>query len=181
MVEEKTIDDYISNQKIDIDTIMNDYIGYVDKIIQNTGYVPKEDTEEIISDVFLVLWTNRNKLDKTRKLSPYIAGITRNLIRKKYRNIRFDANIEDYGELLVAENKFNFEKEESFILIENLLNKYVKNEEKQIFLSYYFDDRKVKEISVIFGITESKVKVVLHRIRKKLKKELEKRGYSCNG
>ena len=37
--------------------------------------------------------------------------------------------------------------------------------------------RKVKEISKILNISESKVKTKLYRIRKKLKKELKEGGY----
>ena len=41
--------------------------------------------------------------------------------------------------------------------------------------------RKIKEIASINNISESKVKVMLHRTRNKLRKELLKGGYSLNG
>ena len=50
-------------------------------------------------------------------------------------------------------------------------------ESKEIFIYFYYEQRKIKEISKILNISESKVKTRLHRVRKKIKKELEKGGY----
>ena len=61
-----------------------------------------------------------------------------------------------------------------------LLNK-IKVEDKEIFYEYYFYSRKIKEIASINNISESKVKIILHRTRNKLRKELLKGGYSLNG
>ena len=50
----------------------------------------------------------------------------------------------------------------------------MKNEDKEIFLSFYYYSRKIKEIAIEFNISESKVKTKLYRIRKKIKKYLVK-------
>ncbi|MBS6252114.1 MAG: sigma-70 family RNA polymerase sigma factor [Clostridium sp.] len=64
-------------------------LGYVYIIIKNSGYLfSNEDIEEIASDVFLIIWRNKEKLDINKEISPYIAGITKNLIRKKKRDIK---------------------------------------------------------------------------------------------
>ncbi len=60
--------------------------------------------------------------------------------------------------------------------IENIINNMDK-ESKEIFIYFYYEQRKIKEISKILNISESKVKTRLHRVRKKIKKELEKGGY----
>ena len=54
----------------------------------------------------------------------------------------------------------------------------MKEQDKDIFNLYYYGNRKINEISKILKITEFNVKSRLHRIRKKLKKELLKGGYS---
>ena len=55
---------YISNNKLEIEKIVKEFSNYVYTIIKNNGYnVRNEDAEEIISDVFLTLWNNQNKLD----------------------------------------------------------------------------------------------------------------------
>ena len=68
------------------------------------------------------------------------------------------------------------EKEKICIITEELTK--MKKEDKDIFTYYYYESKNIKEIANILKITEIKAKSRLSRIRKKLRKELEKRGYS---
>ncbi len=156
--------------------------GYVYIIIKNNeSTFSNEDIEEIASDVFLTIWKNKEKLDINKEIAPYIAGITRNLILKKKRKVK--GNVEDiedlqnylYEEIDVTHKQI--EENEKINMLNNLLSK-MKEEDKNIFTYYYYKSKKIKEISIMMGISEIKVKSRLSRIRKKLKKELEKRGYS---
>ena len=158
--------------------------GYVYIIIKNSGYsFNNEDIEEIASDVFLAIWKNKEKLDINKEITPYIAGITKNIITKKYRTIKNkEENIEEIQNYLYSNKNTNNiieENEQINILTKELEN--LKEEDKNIFTYYYYESRKVKEISAILNISEIKVKSRLSRIRKKLKKQLEKRGYSYGG
>ena len=149
--------------------------GYVYIIIKNSeSTFSNEDIEEIASDVFLTIWKNKEKLDINKEIAPYIAGITRNLILKKKSKIK--DNIEDieglqnylYEEIDVTHNQI--EQNEKINILNNQLIK-MKEEDKNIFTYYYYKSKKIKEISIIMGISEIKVKSRLSRIRKKLKKE----------
>ena len=181
-VKNRKIYNYMSNNILNMEDIMNDYTNYIYTIIRNS-YVnlPDEDVEEIVLDVFLTIWNNQSKLDINKKLSSYIVGITRNLIKKKYRNYITNDNIEDYEEQLVDLTNIEliFSENEKQNVILNELEK-MKNEDKEIFIQYYYEERNIKEISKIFNISESKVKSKLFRIRKKLKKVLNGRGYGTN-
>ena len=181
-VKNRKIYNYMSNNILKIEDIMNDYTNYIYTIIRNSYInLPDEDVEEIVLDVFLTIWNNQNKLDINKKLSSYIVGITRNLIKKKYRNYTTNDNIEDYEEQLVDLTNIEliFSENEKQKVILNELEK-MKNEDKEIFIQYYYEERNIKEISKIFNISESKVKSKLFRIRKKLKKVLNGRGYGTN-
>ncbi len=160
-------------------------LGYVYIIIKNSGYLfSNEDVEEIASDVFLTIWKNKEKLDINKEISPYIAGITKNLLRKKKRDIKnINENIKNIDELQnYLSDKIDYthneaeEKEKIDIVTEELTK--MKKEDKNIFIYYYYESKNIKEIANILGITEIKAKSRLSRIRKKLRKELEKRGYS---
>ena len=179
-VEEKTIDKYIENDALNIEKVINEYSGYIYIIVKNLAKetISKEDIEEIISDVFVTFWNNREKLDKTKPIKSYLAGITKNLIKLKYRKIQFDFNIDDYENRLITNLSIeeNFEIRESNNIVEKTLEN-MKKEDKDIFIMYYYNSKKIKEISKTLNISESKVKTKLHRIRKKLRKELEKNGY----
>ena len=73
-----------------------------------------------------------------------------------------------------------YEEREKTELIRKATNQ-LKQEDITIFNLYYYSSRKIKEIANIMNIPEFKVKSRLYRIRKKLKKELEKGGYSYDG
>ena len=162
---------------LNLEVIMKSYIGYIYAIIQEkSNNLKYEDIEEIISDVYLSLWNNQERLDINKELSPYIAGITKNLIKKKYRNIKNHDNIDDYEEKLIINEKikiFSETNEKNEILI-NKLQK-MKEEDRKIFMLFYYEDKKIKEISGILNISESKIKSKLSRLRKKMKTELERR------
>lgn len=176
----KRIKEYISDGKMDITNIIKDFAGYVFIIIKNSKYnFNNEDIEEIASDVFLAIWQNRQKLDVTKEIKPYIAGITKNLILKKQRTItNQNLNIEilekSIQDNIDVYNKTE-EHEKTTIIMEEL--KKMKKEDRKIFTNYYYSSKKIKDISRELNISEIKVKSRLSRIRKKLKKELEKRGY----
>lgn len=183
MKNENTIYMYIKDNMLDIDKIIDDFSGYLYTIIQNAGNFIKEDIEEIISDTYLVLWNNQYKLDLDKKLSPYLVGIVKNLIKQKYKifNNSYD-NIESYEDILISNEGLDvvIENNEINRKIIELLNE-IKEDDKEIFYEYYFYSRKIKEIAMENNISESKVKIILHRIRNKLRKELLKGGYSLNG
>lgn len=171
--ENNLICSFISNGKLEIEKIVREYSNYVYTIIQNSGYNMKnEDIEEIISDVFFTLWNNQYKLDTEKRLSSYIAGITKNLMRKKYREKRYES-INDFEEKLVISENFEIilEENEQNALILRTLEK-MNIEDQKIFMYFYFEQRSIKEIAKILSISESKVKMKLHRTRKKLKRKL---------
>lgn len=181
-VKNRKIYSYISNNKLEIEKIINDYTNYIYTIIKNASInFLQEDIEEIILDVFLTVWNNQEKLNINNSISAYIAGITRNLIKKKYREIKINNNIEDYEEELIDLHniELNFVQNEKNKIVHNELEK-LETEDKDIFIEYYYAQRNIREISLMFNITESKVKSKLFRIRKRLKKALKEGGYSYN-
>lgn len=177
-VKKEKIEEYLENGILDIEAVMTQYTNYIYTIIKSkSSAFNQEDIEEIISDVFLTLWNNREKIDCDKKLSPYIAGITKNLIKKKYRDRKIYENIEDYEEQLIISEKIDlyFEEQEQNEMIIQELDKF-KDEEQTIFLMFYYQNKRIKEIANLLNISESKVKMKLSRTRKKLKYKLKERG-----
>ena len=177
------ISTYIINNKIQIEELMKDYTNYIYKVVSNLNTnLTNEDIEEITLDVFLTIWKNKEKLDTDKKMSSYISGITKNLVKKKKRNIKVNENIDNYEEEFVDLTNieiFLIEKEKNEI-IENELNKR-KELDKKIFIKYYYEENKIKDIAKDFKLTEAKVKSILFRIRKRLGKILKEKGYDFNG
>lgn len=181
-VKDKKICDYMRNNELQIEKALKDYTNYVYTIIRKAcSKLPKEDMEEINLDVFLTLWKNQNKLNFNNNMSSYIGGITKNLIKQKYRQVTSDDNIFDYEEKLISISniELTFSNDEQSIIISNELEK-MKSEAKNIFSLYYYENKNITEISTIHNISKSKVKTTLFRIRKKLQKALKEGGYNFN-
>jgi RNA polymerase sigma-70 factor (ECF subfamily) len=176
---------YIYNGKLDIDKIADDFSGYLWTIVHNAGITESDDIKDIISDTYLILWNNQEKLDVNKNLSPYLIGILKNLIKRyksKFKKTIIENNIEDYEEILCESEGLDLiiENRDINSAILKILNT-MKDEDKEIFENYYFEERKIKEIAIEYNVSESKVKTKLHRLRKKIRKELLKGGYSING
>lgn len=180
VVKNRKIDDYFINDKLQIENLMNDYTNYILKIVRNFSInLPEEDIEEIILDVFLALWNNQEKLIRDCNMSAYIAGITKNLIKKKYKKVKDEENIEDYYEKIVSLDNIELsysETEKNRAILEEISK--MNKDDKEIFIAYYYDEKRIKEIAIMYNFSEAKVKSRLFRIRKKLKKVLKERGYS---
>lgn len=178
---EMTLKEYIKGNRLDIDKVVEDYYGYIYMIVKNIKSIGilEEDMEEIISDVFLALWKNHTNLTEETKIKPYLAGIAKNILKNKYRKTKIDYPISDYEEQLVSPYTLEIiseEREQNEMIRKSLRN--MKPEEYQIFMAFYYQNKKIKEIAKKLDISESKVKVILHRLRKELKDRLKKGGYS---
>ena len=178
------IKDFIVDNELDIEKIINDYSGYLLKVVSNIcgNYLTQEDIDEIILDVFYILWKNKEKLDIEKNIKPYIASIAHNLTKKKMTKIR---NYQ--GDIELEENEIqDFRLDD----LSNLIDNHIKlkeiekifseldNQDYIIFTLFYYNSLKTKEIAEKLGISNMKVKTRLHRIRKKIRKKLEERGYS---
>ncbi len=172
---------YKNNQELDLEKVIEEYNGYVYTIIKNmtNGYLSAEDVEEIVSDTFFILWKNTNKLEDDRLLSSYIAGITRNLVKEKRRVIKLDFDISDYENTIQDNIKIDMicEQREKVNILEKAV-KQLKEDDILIFNLYYYSSMKISEIAKALNISDFNIKMRLHRIRKKIKKELAKGGYS---
>ena len=181
MEKNNVLKDFIKEGKLDIDCLINEYYNYIYTLVRNSVsiIITNEDIEEIISDVFLALWKNHKKLRKNTAIKAYLTGITKNIIKNKYRSTKLNYSISDYEEQLISnDNLENLteEKEQNKIIIDTL--KSMKEDEYKIFMMFYYKSKKIKEIATELHISESNVKVKLHRIRKVVKENLKNGGYS---
>ena len=109
MIEERLIEKYFKNNELNMRKLVDDYYNYIGTIIKNFQNISLEDEEEIISDVFFIIWNNKEKLDRKLEFSPYIAGITKKVIYKKYNQNRVSKLIYEDFEDDITDN-FNIEK-----------------------------------------------------------------------
>ena len=96
-MKKKNMNDYIVNNKLDLDLVIDDYTPYITKVINNMvgNNLTREDKEEIIIDTFFELWKNFNNNKQINALDAYLAGIARNLTKNKLKQNNVSVNIED--------------------------------------------------------------------------------------
>lgn len=172
--------DYLVKGKIDIDKLLDDFYGYVYMIVKNgvSIYITDEDIEEIISDVFIAIWKNSSVLSNTTDIKAYLTGTAKNVIKNKYRKSEINFSISDYEEKIMDNSNLEkiAEESEKSIIIKECLKK-IKEEEYTIFIMFYYESKAIKEIAEKLNCSVGKVKVVLHRVRKIIKRNLEDGGY----
>ena len=146
--------------------------------IANNILSSREDSEECVSDTYLELWNN---IPPTRPVSlkAFAGRLTKNNALKRGGG-ETAACIDELAECLSLGTDPNSPEErlnhEHLVTCINRFLSGIKREQRIIFLRRYWYSSSVKEISESLGISESKVKVTLMRLREKLKEYLEREG-----
>ena len=65
-METNKLSDYMENETLDIDMLIDDYYSYIYIVVKNgiSINISQEDMEEIISDTFVAFWKNSKYLRK---------------------------------------------------------------------------------------------------------------------
>ncbi|ARC86284.1 RNA polymerase sigma factor, sigma-70 family protein [Clostridium argentinense CDC 2741] len=152
--------------------VIDRYGGLVKAIVKKHLYNLEQVQEECIDDVFLAVWNNIDQFsgEKT-SLKNWIAVIAKYKTidyKRKYLKLLQEENIE----AMALKSPLNadgclMEKELSYevdVLLNNL-----KEEDKELFISYYIDDKEIEDIAKETGVKKSSIYNRLSRGRKKLK------------
>lgn len=172
---DKTINDYKNDDNLDIDMLVNDFTPYIKAIIKNMAgnIITKEDREEILLDVFFIIWKNQNQ--NIISLKSYISGITRNLIYEKLKKNKVTYDLSQFENIVFIDNNFYIEERERIEKIEKTVSTF-KPIDSQIIKLFYYEDKSTKEIAKILNLSEVNVRKKLSRLRKKIRKEIDKGG-----
>ncbi len=155
--------------------MMQQYAVYVGSIVRSIAgsRLSRQDVEEIVADVFMVLWRNRTR-PMEGKVKSYLASIARsralNGLRKPgpeqlldYDDLEIAAEGPE-GELLVQEGKR---------LVRQLLDT-MRPLDREIFLRHYYLHETAPAIGKRLGMTPEAVRQRLKRGREYLRQQLGK-------
>lgn len=143
-----------------------------------------EDAEECVNDTWLRAW-NAMPPQRPAVLQAFFGALTRNLSLDRWRRERAEKRgggsvelaLEELEDCLAARERVEqaAEAEDTARLISDFLHRQSK-QDRQLFVRryWYLDD--IRALCHRFGMGESQVKSRLHRMRKKLKQELEQEG-----
>jgi RNA polymerase sigma-70 factor (ECF subfamily) len=154
------------------------YSAYVSAVVHNIiGQMMSEsDTEEVVSDVFMTLWANADKVE-TGKVKAYLGAVARNKAKAKTRELGYNVPLED--DLIVLPDG-GLERAAEERELHDALRLAVRSmppPDREIFLRHYYYYQGVSKISSEMNINPSTVKTHLRRGREKLKEKLIKGGF----
>ena len=128
----------------------------------------RQDVEEIAADVLIRIWQKRKDMDPDT-LRGFVATTARNLAIDRWRDLRRRNEVP----------LFDHDAEASEFLESQVLTRVLAEQIKalsppdgEIFLRHHLVLETAAEIAERFGMTEAAVRSRLHRIRKRLRKEV---------
>ena len=183
MEDNQIVDLYWQRSDLAISETNQKYGRYCRTIAYNICGIA-EDAEECVNDTFQKAWESIPP-SKPNNLKAFLGKMARNisLNRLKHNNTQkrgagqIDVLLSELEECI--SDKFSVENEIYSKQLSQLINSFLEGltaEKRKIFVSRYWYTRSVKEISEQYDISEEKIKSVLFRLRKQLKRHLEKEG-----
>lgn len=158
------------------------YGSFCHTIAYNILHNP-EDSDECVNDTYLKTW-NLLPPKRPRLLSPLLGKITRNLSLDRYR--KYMAEKRGGGQMPLALEELStcvLDGEDSFIerrVLTDILNQFLDDlpeQQRKVFVQRYWYVCSIQEIAGEYGMTQSKVKMMLLRLRSRLREELEQEGF----
>ena len=178
LVDDKAIAALVRKDQAALGEIIDKYTAYVGTIVWNIvgGKLSKPEAEEIISDVFIALWYNADKVQEG-KLKSYLAVIARRKALNTLRSAKFDVSLDDD----ILELPTDGPEDESVKASDYTALRYAVDDmgepDRTIFIMHYWFYRKTSEISAALGLSKSTVESKLWRGREKLRHKLTEEGY----
>lgn len=145
----------------------------------------REDAEEVCQDTLLSVWNNIPP-DDPENLGGYVYKTARynalEVYRRNNRKMRggddVTVSVDELSECVPSDNDVESSMDQRYLA--GLLDRFFAQldpDERRIFLCRYFYNMRYSEIARKLGAGLSRVKMSVHRTKKKLKEYLDKEGY----
>ncbi|SRR6056297_284505 len=133
-----------------------------------------EDARDITQDIFIKVYKNLDKYDNNYKFFSWIYRISLNEIYTYLKQNKWKKNLVPIEKVkqILFNKKYTKSDNKIIFQIQQIIDKE-KDRDKEIFTLYYYDNYSIEEISNLTKETESNVKVILHRLRKKIREKLD--------
>lgn len=180
MEDQKIIDLYWARQQSAIEQTQIKYGRYCHSIAFNI-LRSEEDSQECVNDTYHNAW-NAMPPQRPQRLRGFLGSITRNLALNRYdyknaqkRGGETEMVLEEYAQC-IPNGQMPVEDEYALRQAVNGFLASLSKRNRIIFLRRYWYLCTVREIAQSMGLTESNVKIILHRTRDQFKAFLEKEG-----
>lgn len=164
--------------RLALNQAMEIYTPYLSAVVwraMGPGALP-EDVEEIISDAFLSLWRNRDRLEPEQGVKSWLAAIARN---KAIDRLRAAPPSPLPLDEMKAHSGLRPDEEVERQIFAAALRREVEALEppdSELVLRFYYEEEKLKDIAKDLGLSVPAAKTRLCRARQKLKDRFMKGG-----
>lgn len=161
-----------------LDRAMGVYTPYLSTVVWHTmgASATAQDVEEVVSDVFLALWQNRETLEPEKGVKSWLAAVARNKAIDRLRAAPPPSL--PLTEEVVPVSPCPDEEVERRIFAQRLWRavEALEPPDDQLVLRFYYEGQRLKDIAAGLGLSVPAAKVRLFRARQKLKQILTKGG-----
>ena len=174
MNESKLVKKLNEHSRSALDQAVGRYTPYVSSVILRTlaGRACREDVEELCADVFVALWRHADTLDPEQGIRPWLAASARNKATDWLRRQRISDPIpEDAPAPSPGPEELAQRRDQSARLWAAV--DALGEPDRTLFIRYYYDGDKLKNIAAELGLTQTAAKQRLFRGRKALKAALK--------
>ena len=174
VLEEEKVIESIKNGNANSFSLIVD--GYKNMVYTLCIQLVKDNmqAEELAQDAFLKAYKNLSSYRGESKFSTWLYKIAYNtclsaLRKKKIEQTELNESITGGSN---NEGLTNLENADRHVMLEQVLDS-LKEEDRAIIQLFYLEEMSIKEINEITGVSESNIKVKLHRSKAKLKTLIE--------
>ncbi|MBO5767233.1 MAG: RNA polymerase sigma factor [Clostridia bacterium] len=156
----------------DIERLYNEYYGFIYKFLLSKCKSPHL-AEELTQETFYRAFINIKQLMDESKAVCWLCTIAKNLLYSHYNEQKRFCDSPDESESLPSERDTESEAlghilaEKALKIAESLETPY-----KEVFLLYIYTGLSFKDISLLFGKSESWARVTFYRTKEKIIKEI---------
>ena len=147
----------------------------------------EEDAEECVNDAYLAVW-NAIPPESPVSLGAFVGRIVRNLALNRLRyitaekrggakGVNYDIVVDELSDAVPSDDGDIADEVALTHALDSFLTS-IPPMQRMVFMRRYWYMRTEREIAKEYHITELNVRVILHRVRKKLAAHLEKEGIS---
>ena len=176
MEERRLLEQLKKRQRGALERAIDRYTPYVSTVVWRAlgPAATREDAEEVVSDVFLALWAHAEALDPAH-VRAWLGAVARNRAVDRLRALTPTLPLlESDPDGSPGPEDLILRREQEMRLLAAV--EALEEPDRTLFLRYYYENEKLKDVARDLGMNQSTVKTRLHRGRKLLKQKLMEGG-----
>jgi RNA polymerase sigma-70 factor (ECF subfamily) len=147
------------------------------------GYLKsKEFTEDLVQEVFLKIWDNRENLKTNTSFQSYLFTIALNSVRKHFNHLSKQTEFKHQILTDLSENQYDLDKNLDYESLLDKLDEFISQmpeKRREVFIKKKFEEKSLKEIAEELSVTPKTVEYHITEAMKYLKNEFER--YNLHG